>query len=156
MGLDMKKVTKGIVAAGLGAALLVGGAGTMAVWTEDETVGGGAINAGHLNLVTDGTNAGCGDWMLDTGESVPSTYTAGDPLVPGDVLTRDCAYTIEAEGNHLRATVGRRRPSNFSGHRRRLRRHAQRHRSAAQGRRHHGDRVHRGQRRRHARPRRSS
>jgi alternate signal-mediated exported protein len=114
MGLDMKNVTKGIVAAGLGATLLVGGAGTVAVWTENVTVPGGAINAGHMNLVTDATNTGCGAWTLDTGESVPSTYTAGDPLVPGDVLTRNCAYTIQAVGNHLRATVAV-SAVNFSG-----------------------------------------
>lgn len=110
----MKKVTKGVVAAGLGATLLVGGSGTLAYWTESETVGGGAINSGHLSLETDATNTGCGDWTLDTGESPASTYTAGDKLVPGDVLTRDCAFTIAASGSHLRATVGI-SAVNFSG-----------------------------------------
>lgn len=106
MGFEMKKVFRGVLAAGLGTTLLVGGAGTLAYWTEDATIGGGAINAGHLNLVTDLTNTGCGAWTLDNGEDAPGTYTAGDPLVPGDVLSRDCSYTIQAEGNHLRATVG--------------------------------------------------
>ncbi len=110
----MKNVTKGIVAAGLGATLLVGGAGTMAVWTEGVTVGGGAINAGHMDLVTDATNTGCGAWTIDTGESIPTTYTVGDKLVPGDVLSRNCAYTISAVGNHLRATVAT-SAVNFSG-----------------------------------------
>jgi alternate signal-mediated exported protein len=114
MGLDMKKLSKGLVAAGVGTTLLVGGAGTLAFWTEDVTVGGGAINAGHLNLVTDATNVGCGSWRLDTGEAPATTYTVGDKLVPGDVLTRDCAYTIQAVGNHLRATVGV-SAVNFSG-----------------------------------------
>jgi alternate signal-mediated exported protein len=110
----MKHVTKGIVAAGLGATLLVGGAGTMAVWTEGISVGGGAINAGHMNLVTDATNTGCGAWTLDTQESVPTTYSAGNPIVPGDVLSRTCNYTIQAVGNHLRATVAT-SAVNFSG-----------------------------------------
>ena len=69
MGLDMKKLSEGLVAAGVGTTLLVGGAGTLAFWTEDVTVGGGAINAGHLNLVTDATNVGCGSWKLDAGEA---------------------------------------------------------------------------------------
>ena len=110
----MKKVTKGIVAAGLGSTLLVGGAGTLAYWTDNQVVNGGAINAGRLNIVTDATNTGCGAWTLDTGESAPSTYTVGDPIVPGDVLTRQCAYTIQAVGNHLRATLSV-SAANFSG-----------------------------------------
>ena len=97
----MNKVTKGVVAAGMGATLLVGGAGTLAYWTEDATVNGGVINTGHLNL----TNQVCTSWILDAAENAPTTYTAGDPIVPGDVLTRTCTYDIDAEGNHLRAEV---------------------------------------------------
>ncbi|CAM3217910.1 alternate-type signal peptide domain-containing protein [Nocardioides dubius] len=101
----MKKSTKGVLALGAAAALLVGGVGSLAYWTDSETVPGGTINAGHLDLLTDATNTGCGSWTLDTGESAPSTYAAGDPLVPGDVLSKTCAFTISAEGNHLRAQV---------------------------------------------------
>lgn len=101
----MKKSTKGALAAGAAVALLVGGAGTLAFWTADETVPGGTIDAGHLDLVTDATNAGCGDWQLDSGEQAAGTWSSGDPLVPGDVLTKECAFTIDAQGNHLRATV---------------------------------------------------
>lgn len=106
--------TKALVALAGAALLLIGGRATLAVWTESEPVTGGALNAGHLNLVTDGVNTGCGAWTLDTGESAPSTYNAGDPLVPGDVLTKTCSFTIEAEGNHLRAAVGL-GAANFSG-----------------------------------------
>ena len=107
----MKKSTKGALAAAGAAALLVGGAGTLAFWTDDETVPGGTIDAGHLALVTDGTNAGCGDWELDSGEQAPVTWADGDPLVPGDVLTKECLFTIDAEGNHLRATVAASTPN---------------------------------------------
>ena len=101
----MKKETKGALAAGVGLLLLLGGAGTLAFWTESKPITGGPISSGHLRLVTDATNTGCGSWKLDTGESAPATYTVGDPLVPGDVLSRDCAFTVSATGNHLRATV---------------------------------------------------
>ncbi|MFS3129539.1 alternate-type signal peptide domain-containing protein [Nocardioides sp. Bht2] len=101
----MNKSTKGALALGAAAALLVGGVGSLAYWTDSETVPGGTVNAGHLDLVTDATNAGCGQWTLDSGESAPATYAAGDPLVPGDVLNKTCAFTIAAEGNHLRAQV---------------------------------------------------
>ena len=110
----MKKAAKGILATGAGITLLIGGTGTLAFWTDSKPITGGAINAGHLRIVTDATNTGCGDWKLDSGESAPVTYTVGDPLVPGDVLTRDCAYTVQATGNHLRATVGI-SAVNFSG-----------------------------------------
>ncbi|KAA1415336.1 alternate-type signal peptide domain-containing protein [Nocardioides humilatus] len=107
----MKKSTKGALAAAAAAALLVGGAGTLAFWTDDESVPGGTIDAGHLDLTTDVTNTGCGDWELDSGEQAPVTWNDGDPLVPGDVLTMDCAFTIDAQGNHLRATVAASAPS---------------------------------------------
>lgn len=102
----MNKSTKGALAVGAAAVLLVGGAGTLAFWTADETTPGATIDAGHLALLVDGTNVGCGAWSLDSGESAPATWADGDPLVPGDVLSKECAFTIDADGNHLRATVG--------------------------------------------------
>jgi alternate signal-mediated exported protein len=110
----MKNEVKGAVAAGAGVLLLLGGGGTFAVWTDSQTISGGAINAGHMNLVTDTTNTGCGPWQLDAGESVPTTYTVGNPLVPGDVLSRQCRFTIQAVGNHLRAGLGI-TAANFAG-----------------------------------------
>ena len=110
----MRKATKGVLAATLGVLILLAGAGTLAAWTDSKTIAGGNINSGHLAIVTDATNTGCGPWKLDNGEQAPYTYTAGDPIVPGDVLSRDCAYTVRAAGNHLRATVGI-SAVNFSG-----------------------------------------
>ncbi len=109
----MRRATRGVLTLTLGAAL-VGGSGTLAQWSDSKAIGGGAINSGHLAIVTDATNTGCAGWMLDTGEAAPQTYTVGDRLVPGDVLTRSCAFTVDASGNHLRATVGVSGP-NFSG-----------------------------------------
>ncbi|MGO4258586.1 alternate-type signal peptide domain-containing protein [Marmoricola sp. RAF53] len=99
----MKKSTKGALAAAAAGTLLLGGAGSLAYWTETRTVAGSDLNAGHLNLSSQTCD---GVWTLDSGESAPATYTEGDPLVPGDVLSRTCTYTIAASGNHLRATVG--------------------------------------------------
>lgn len=101
----MHKTTKGALAAAAAVALLTGGAGTLAFWSDQETVDNADIETGHLALVVDGTNTGCGGWTLDAGEAVATTYADGDPLVPGDVLTKVCEYTIDAEGNHLRATA---------------------------------------------------
>lgn len=110
----MKKATKGTLASGVGVLLFLGGAGTMAFWTDSQPITGGAINSGHLKITTDATNTGCGAWKLDSAEQAPVTYNVGDPLVPGDTLTRVCAFTVSASGNHLRATVGI-TAVNFSG-----------------------------------------
>jgi alternate signal-mediated exported protein len=111
----MNRTTKGALAAGAAAGLLLGGLGSLAYWTDSETIGGGAVNSGHLALTTDATNTGCAAWQLDSAEAAPLTYTVGDPLVPGDVLTRVCNYTIEADGNHLRATLGISTPTLTAG-----------------------------------------
>jgi alternate signal-mediated exported protein len=100
----MQKSAKGAIAAVAAAFLLVGGGGSLAYWTSTQDVTGGIINSGHMNITTDATNTGCGDWTLDSVVSGPA-YVPEDPLVPGDVLSKICNYTIEASGNHLQATV---------------------------------------------------
>lgn len=89
----MKKSTKGALAATGAAVLLLGGAGTLAFWTDSATVTGTSINSGHLNL----DQEDCGDgWTLDGGD----VYTT-QLLVPGDSLTRTCTYTLDVAGEHL-------------------------------------------------------
>ena len=89
----MNKTTKGAIAAAAAAVLLLGGAGSLAYWTDDATVPGGQVASGHLALLTDGVNTGCSAWTLDGGDP----YTPGTTLlVPGDVLTQDCLFTLDA------------------------------------------------------------
>lgn len=102
----MKKATKGVVAASVGGLLLLGGGGTLAYWGDADAVAGGGFDSGQLRLETDGTNAGCGNWMLNDSEGPAVVYAAGDKIVPSDVLVRDCAFTVKAEGEHLKASVG--------------------------------------------------
>lgn len=104
----MKKTTKGALAAGAGAVLLLGGAGSLAYWNDSASVAGGTINSGQLSL-TDTTVGTCSAaaWTLDDDEA-PAGATfdpAVDTLVPGDVLTKSCTYTVGAKGTHLRATL---------------------------------------------------
>ena len=97
----MNKTTKGALAAGGAAVLLLGGAGTLAYWSADGNADGASITSGTLTL-TDGT---CDpDWVYATGSA-----GAGDPVtlfVPGDVVSKSCTFTIGATGDHLAATVG--------------------------------------------------
>jgi alternate signal-mediated exported protein len=107
----MKKPTKGALAAGAAAVLLLGGAGSLAYWTDVETFGGDTIGSGTLALAA----ADCAAWTFDDGEPTnasdegeltnASIYGPGSAVVPGDVLTTTCSYTITAKGDHLRATV---------------------------------------------------
>lgn len=100
----MKKTTKGALAAGAAGVLLLGGAGSLAYWSDSETVDGGAIESGELSL-TQETGQSCSDWTLDSAGGT-TTYVPGTTLlVPGDVVTRSCDYTVNAQGEHLAATL---------------------------------------------------
>lgn len=104
----MKKSTKGAVAAAAAAVLLLGGAGSLAYWNDNVTIGGGTINSGELKLTDMDCDPGAGTtasvWTLDS-EGGSTTYADGDPLVPGDVLTKICTFKIDAKGNHLTADL---------------------------------------------------
>ncbi|WP_232680705.1 alternate-type signal peptide domain-containing protein [Nocardioides sp. R-C-SC26] len=105
----MRHSLKGTVAIGGAAVLLVGGAGTVAFWTDTLSVPGiTGINSGTMAL-TDTTSGGCASsgWVLDS--AATPTGVAFDPatdrLVPGDVVTRSCTFTVAAAGEHLHATL---------------------------------------------------
>lgn len=90
----MKKSTKGALAAGAAAALLLGGAGTLAYWTADAEVNGGTLNAGSIEL----TAADCDGFVHSDGSPVSL-------VVPGDVVTNDCDVTLVLEGDNIGATL---------------------------------------------------
>ncbi|RNL79190.1 alternate-type signal peptide domain-containing protein [Nocardioides marmorisolisilvae] len=95
----MKKSTKGALAAAAAGTLLLGGAGSLAYWTDSSTVSGTSITSGYLDLSTpDCSSAGLHDWQIDGG-------TAYDPatmrLVPGDTLTKKCNITVNKAGTHF-------------------------------------------------------
>lgn len=100
----MKKTTKGAFAAGAAGVLLLGGAGTLAYWSDSETIGGGEIDSGELSLSQE-TGQTCTDWTLDA-VGGGTAYTPGTTLVvPGDVITRTCTYTVNSTGQHLAADL---------------------------------------------------
>lgn len=95
----MNKTIKGSLAAGAAAVLLLGGAGSLAYWTDDANINGGTITAGTLTL-----DAGtCGDWTYAAGAA-----GAGAPVklfVPGDIVTNTCTFTVGATGDNLVASI---------------------------------------------------
>ncbi|QSE93293.1 alternate-type signal peptide domain-containing protein [Rhodococcus pseudokoreensis] len=103
----MNKQTKAALAAGAGALLLLGGAGSLAYWHDETDIGGNAeIQSGTLAL--DDCAAGGAGWS-----DVSPDATTGGPiaditqflLVPGDTLEYTCDSTITASGDNLQATL---------------------------------------------------
>jgi alternate signal-mediated exported protein len=101
------KLVKGSIAAAAGVALLLGGAGTFALWQQASNLGTtGTITAGHLRFgdVPEGT------WTLTSqgGTQIVSDADLGAlRLVPGDRLTYEViGVPIEAAGDNLVAELG--------------------------------------------------
>ncbi len=100
----MNKITKGAIAGGIGVALLLGGGGTLAYWTDQEDVGANAtITAGNLDIAPAATPAPA--WTVSNGSvtNAPVANIAAFRMVPGDVLTYTATYTVTATGNNIRA-----------------------------------------------------
>lgn len=100
----MNKSAKGAVAAAAAGVLLLGGAGSLAYWSDSDGVAGGTFNSGSLSLTALNT---CNAWTIDSDEDAPgATFDPlSDLLVPGDKITKECTFTVDATGDHLRATV---------------------------------------------------
>lgn len=94
----MKKSTKGALAAGTAAVLLMGGAGSLAYWTDHATVNGTNIATGSMAL----GDPSCGNgWTWPNGTAVGSSTL----LVPGDTVETACTMTLTGAGDHLSATL---------------------------------------------------
>jgi alternate signal-mediated exported protein len=90
----MNKSTKGAVAAAAAGVLLLGGAGTLAYWTDADIIDGLTINSGHFKM--DGADCDAATWTLDGGDP----YT-DQLLVPGDTVTKECDVIMDIAGEHL-------------------------------------------------------
>ncbi|BCN67528.1 hypothetical protein RE943_10010 [Prescottella equi] len=106
----MNKKTKGAIAAGAAAALLAGGAGTFATWTDSTSVSGGTITAGELKLVAAGTNGVKwhkatvdGGGAVALGAEIPNI--ANYRIVPGETLAYVATQDFVAYGDNLNATI---------------------------------------------------
>lgn len=102
----MKNVTKAAIAGGVGVALLLGGASTIAFWTDEADGGSGIITAGTLEI---GDVTG-GGWQIvheGDGTGEPTEAVEFDPesdrIVPGDVLTYTQSIPVELQGENIAA-----------------------------------------------------
>jgi len=94
----MNKLTKGAIATAAGVALLLGGAGTFALWNGSVSVAGGTIDTGTLSI----SKVGSPTWV-DNSTSTPATVTGAVVAVPGDTYTLTQQVTIAETGNNIKA-----------------------------------------------------
>lgn len=85
----MNKLTKAAIAGAAGIALLLGGAGSLALWNATDSVDAGSINTGTLEL-----SAPDGTW-----NSAPLKW------VPGDSYVYSTTATVTAVGDHIKGTL---------------------------------------------------
>ena len=85
----MNKLTKAAIAGAAGIALLLGGAGSLALWNASDTVSAGAVNTGTLTLT-----ATAGSWN-----------TAPAKWVPGDSYEYTANVVVTAVGEHIMGTL---------------------------------------------------
>lgn len=95
----MNKLLTGAIAGAAGVALLLGGAGTFALWNSSTAVSGGNIVAGNLLVADSGTT---GAWTANGTAITLASFKA----VPGDVLSYTKTIAVTATGNNLVATLG--------------------------------------------------
>lgn len=99
----MKRITKHVVAGTVAAAVVVGGVGSFALWSDTADLSGGSINSGSLAVqALDTTWIDASTDRPDSGKSIDlASFTA----VPGDTL--EGTYTVDADltGDNMVAEV---------------------------------------------------
>lgn len=100
----MNRKTKGALAVGAGAILLLGGAGSFALWSDEAPVGGDAIQTGDLQL-----DCGSAGAWTDVSPDGIVGGTAVDPatdlMVPGDWWKFANTCTVVVTGKNMRAEI---------------------------------------------------
>lgn len=98
----MNKLTRGAIAAGAGLVLLLGGAGTFALWSDSVTLNGSTITAGELKFGTVGSPT----WVNATnGGNTPIANISTFKMVPGNTLKMTQTVQITATGDDLKADL---------------------------------------------------
>ncbi|TFD07061.1 alternate-type signal peptide domain-containing protein [Cryobacterium sp. TMT1-66-1] len=95
----MNKLLVSAIAGAAGLTLLLGGAGTFALWNSSTSIAGGTITAGTL-LIADSAPTN-GVWKSGSTVITMSSYR----IVPGDTITYTKSVDITATGDNLVATA---------------------------------------------------
>jgi alternate signal-mediated exported protein len=95
----MNKMIKGSIAGATGVALLMGGFGTYALWTDSEDLAANGVSSGVLTI---DTSAGSYD---DANTGASNDWSASDLMVPGDTVTYTQVFTVAGTGKNLSGTI---------------------------------------------------
>ena len=105
----MRNSIKAALAATAGGGLLLGGAGSLAYWQDVETKTGDTVTSGVLDVSAPDCGSG---WQDETSAAVDfSTYL----VVPGEVFTQQCTFTLSATGDNLSADIALVAPDVLTG-----------------------------------------
>lgn len=98
----MNKMAKGAIATAAGVVLLIGGGGTLALWSSTDSSVPGTITSGNLNV-----DAGPGTWYAKSANGDLSEIpTIGSyRVVPGEVLVYKQELDIVLTGDHMAAKL---------------------------------------------------
>ena len=95
----MNTMIKGSIAGATGIALLMGGFGTYALWSDSENLAANGVQSGDLDIATSGG-------VYDDANTVAANdWTASDKMVPGDTVTYTQTFTVKGSGKNLRGTI---------------------------------------------------
>ncbi|MGH3347709.1 MAG: alternate-type signal peptide domain-containing protein [Nocardioides sp.] len=95
----MNKMIKGSIAGATGVALLMGGFGTYALWSDTADLAENGVQSGVLTIDTaDGA-------YDDARTEAANDWTANDLMVPGDVITYTQAFDVAGTGKNLQGTI---------------------------------------------------
>jgi alternate signal-mediated exported protein len=103
----VNKAFKGAVVGAAGVALLAGGFGTFATWTDSKTIEAGTVKSGELRIESFGTPS----WNLGTETKSVGVASKSDRaddtlvMVPGDVFTMTQPLNVAASGDNLKAKL---------------------------------------------------
>lgn len=92
---------KGALVGVAGVALLAGGYGTFALWTDTEAAPDGGVVSGNLDIVAGTTTV----WD-DLSTTAPGDWNnATDHVVPGDEITMTKTFTISSKGKNMKSKL---------------------------------------------------
>lgn len=96
-----KNIRRGALTVATGTALLVGGFGSFALWSEQDPLPNAPITAGELSL-----NAGPEEWVDESPDAANTTWNpATDELVPGDTVSVTVPLSVTAKGKNLAGSI---------------------------------------------------
>jgi alternate signal-mediated exported protein len=93
----MNKLVKGSIAGAAGIALLLGGAGTLALWNDSADIEDTTVSSGTLTIETAGITAEFADG---------TPFTSSTLIVPGDTVNLVQEVTIDAVGDTMLVKLG--------------------------------------------------